>query len=76
MRTLVILLSGLLISLLSYGQGRYKSFIHSGVTKWLYYSPQDGCMMDEVDSFGDTVINQDYPTNSDYETLKEIAKYK
>lgn len=48
----------MLVSLLSFGQGTYKSFIHSGVTKWLYYSPQDGCSMDEVDAYGDTIINQ------------------
>jgi hypothetical protein len=48
----------MLISLLSFGQGTYKSFIHSGVTKWLYYSPQDACMMEEIDAYGDTVINQ------------------
>lgn len=58
MRTIVIILLALLISLLNFGQGNYKSFIHSGLTKWLYYSPQDGCSMDEVDAYGDTIINQ------------------
>lgn len=58
MKTKLILLFCLLISLLSFGQVTYKSFIHSGVTKWLYYSSQDGCFFDEVDAYGDTVINQ------------------
>lgn len=47
-----------MISLLSFGQESYKSFIHPEVTKWLYYSPQDGCMIEEVDAYGDTIINQ------------------
>lgn len=58
MKTKLILVFCLLISLLSFGQGNYKSFIHSGITKWLYYSPQDGCMIEEVDAYGDTIINQ------------------
>lgn len=58
MKTKLIFVFCLLLSLLSFGQGTYKSFIHSGVTKWLYYSPQDACMKDEVDAYGDTVINQ------------------
>jgi hypothetical protein len=58
MKAKFIFLIFLLVSLLSFGQGNYKSFIHSGVTKWLYYSPQDGCSMDEVDAYGDTLINQ------------------
>ena len=36
----------------------YKSFIHPGVTKWLYHYPQDACGMVEISSFGDTIINQ------------------
>jgi len=47
-----------LVSLLTFGQGTYKSFIHSGVTKWLYYSPQDACGMNEIAAYGDTIINQ------------------
>jgi hypothetical protein len=58
MKTKLIFVFCLLLSLLSFGQGTYKSFIHSGVTKWLYYSPQDGCSMSEVDAYSDTIINQ------------------
>jgi len=58
MKAKFIFLIYLFVSLLSFGQETYKSFIHSGVTKWLYYSPQDGCSMDEVDAYGDTIINQ------------------
>ena len=58
MKTKLILMFCLLISLFSFGQDTYKSFIHSGVTKWLYYSPQDGCTMEEIDAYGDTIINQ------------------
>lgn len=58
MKTRLILVFCLLISMLSFGQEAYKSFIHSGVTKWLYYSPQDACLTDEIIAYGDTTINQ------------------
>lgn len=57
-RKLIFSTCSLLISLLSFGQERYKSFIHPGITKWAYESPQDGCLRDEVDAYGDTIINQ------------------
>lgn len=58
MKTKIFLLITLLVSLHSFGQETYKSFINDGITKWLYFSPQDGCLMDEIDAYGDTIINQ------------------
>jgi hypothetical protein len=57
-RKLIFSTCSLLISLLSFGQERYKSFISQGITKWAYESPQDGCCIDEIDAYGDTIINQ------------------
>ena len=36
----------------------YKSFLHSGVVKWLYFMPADACGMNEFSAYGDTIINQ------------------
>ncbi|MDO9153229.1 MAG: T9SS type A sorting domain-containing protein [Paludibacter sp.] len=58
MKTKLLIVLSLMFYLYSFGQEAYKSFIHSGVTKWLYFSPQDGCLMDEIDAYGDTIINQ------------------
>ncbi|MFZ4724268.1 MAG: T9SS type A sorting domain-containing protein [Paludibacter sp.] len=58
MKTKLLFLYIFLFSLWSFGQGTYKSFIHTGITKWLYDSPQDGCLKDEIDAYEDTIINQ------------------
>jgi hypothetical protein len=36
----------------------YKSFLHSGVVKWLYFVPTDACGLYEISAYGDTIINQ------------------
>lgn len=58
MKSKLIFLLSLMVSLFSFGQETYKSVLKEGATKWLYFFPQDACMIGEVIAYGDTIINQ------------------
>lgn len=59
MKTKLIFLPIILLTFHTYAQETetYKSFLHSGVVKWLYFEPVDACGLDEFSAFGDTIIN-------------------
>jgi len=60
MKTKLIYFAVILLTLQANAQETetYKSFLHSGVTKWLYFIPSDACGLYEISAYGDTIINE------------------
>ena len=58
MKTKLILLFCMQISLLSFGQGNYKSVFGNGLAKWSILVENESPLSDEWQTYGDSIINQ------------------